>query len=59
MSSGDAGGHHLMTVPDLEPAARRLAALLPGVPDSALDGPTPCAETSVATLLDHVMGLAD
>ena len=46
-----------MTVPDLEPAARRLAALLPGVPDSALDGPTPCADISVATLLDHVMGL--
>jgi uncharacterized protein (TIGR03086 family) len=46
-----------MTVPDLEPAARRLGALLDGVPDSALDGPTPCAESSVATLLDHIMGL--
>ena len=28
MSSVDADGQHLMTVPDLEPAARRLAALL-------------------------------
>jgi uncharacterized protein (TIGR03086 family) len=48
-----------MTVPDLEPAARRLAALLDGVPDSALDAPTPCADTSVAALLDHLMGLAE
>ena len=58
MTSGGPGGHHPMTVPDLEPAAHRLAALLPGVPDSALEGPTPCADSSVATLLDHVMGLA-
>jgi uncharacterized protein (TIGR03086 family) len=58
MSSGGPGGHHAMTVPDLEPAARRLAALLPGVSDSILDGPTPCADNSVATLLDHIMGLA-
>jgi uncharacterized protein (TIGR03086 family) len=48
-----------MTVPDLEPAARRLAALLPGVPDSALDAPTPCADSTVATLLDHIVGLAE
>ena len=48
-----------MTVPDLEPAARRLAALLPGVPDSALGAPTPCADTTVAGLLDHIMGLAE
>jgi L-lactate dehydrogenase complex protein LldG len=32
MSSGDGDGRHTMTVPDLEPAARRLAALLDGVP---------------------------
>jgi uncharacterized protein (TIGR03086 family) len=48
-----------MTVPDLEPAARRLAALLPGVPDSALDAPTPCADMPVAILLDHLMGFAE
>ena len=58
MSSADATGQHLMTVPDLEPAARRLAALLDGVPDSALDAPTPCADTPVAGLLDHLMGLS-
>lgn len=56
MSSGGGAGHHIMTIPDLEGAARRLAALLDGVPDSALDTPTPC-DTSVATLLDHIMGL--
>ena len=59
MSSGDGDGQHHMTVPDLEPAARRIAALLDGVPDSALDAPTPCAESSVATLLDHLMGLSE
>ena len=47
-----------MTLPDLGPAARRLAALLDGVPDSALDAPTPCADNSVATLLDHIVGLS-
>jgi uncharacterized protein (TIGR03086 family) len=59
MSSGDAGGHHGMTVPDLEGAAGRVAALLAGVPDSALDASTPCADTSVAALLDHLMGLSE
>jgi len=59
MSSGDGDGQHHMTVPDLEPAARRLAALLDGVPDSALPAPTPCADSSVATLLDHIMGLSE
>ncbi len=56
MSSVDADSQHHMTVPDLEPAARRLAALLDGVPDSALDAPTPCAESSIATLLDQSWG---
>jgi len=59
MSSGDGDGQHHMTVPDLELAARRIAALLDGVPDSALDAPTPCADSSVATLLDHLMGLSE
>ena len=48
-----------MAVPDLEPAARRVVALLDGVPDSALDAPTPCADTPVAGLLHHFLGLAE
>jgi uncharacterized protein (TIGR03086 family) len=48
-----------MTVPDLEPAARILVTLLDGVPDSALAAPTPCADTPVAGLLDHLMGLSE
>jgi uncharacterized protein (TIGR03086 family) len=48
-----------MTLPDLEPAARRLAALLDGVPDTVLGAPTPCSESTVATLLDHIMGLTE
>ena len=58
MSPGPGRGHHAMTVPDLEPAAHRVVALLDGVPDAALDAPTPCADTPVAGLLDHLMGLA-
>jgi uncharacterized protein (TIGR03086 family) len=38
---------------DLEPAARRVARLLDGVSDDQLAAPTPCADTSVAALLDH------
>jgi uncharacterized protein (TIGR03086 family) len=53
------GGRHSMTVPDLERAARNVVTLLDGVPDSALDAPTPCADTPVAGLLDHLMGLAE
>ena len=43
---------------DLEPATSTLARLVEGVADDQLEGPTPCAETSLATLLDHVDGLA-
>lgn len=43
---------------DLTPAAQRLAALVAGVPDSALNGPTPCAQYTVGDLLDHIGGLA-
>ena len=58
MSPGVGGGRPSMTAPDLEPAARRLAALLDGVPDSALDDPTP-SDIPVAALLDHLVGLAE
>jgi uncharacterized protein (TIGR03086 family) len=43
---------------DLTPAARTLADLVAGVPDDALDGPTPCDDTSVGALLDHIDGLS-
>ena len=59
MSCGAGGGPPSVTVPDLAPAARRVAALLDGVPDAALGAPTPCADTPVAGLLDHLMGLAE
>ncbi|MGI9053678.1 MAG: TIGR03086 family metal-binding protein [Ilumatobacteraceae bacterium] len=45
-----------MTILDLGPAAQRMTTLLDGVTD--LDGPTPCADTSVGDLLDHVDGLS-
>lgn len=43
---------------DLEPAAREVARLLDGVTDDQLAGPTPCADTTVAGLLDHLIGLS-
>jgi uncharacterized protein (TIGR03086 family) len=46
-----------MTIVDLEPAARRMAELVRGVPDGPLDGPTPCAATTVGDLLDHIATL--
>jgi uncharacterized protein (TIGR03086 family) len=48
-----------MTAPiDLTPAARRMGRLVAGLPDEALDRPTPCAAYRVADLLDHVGGAA-
>ncbi|SFP00769.1 MULTISPECIES: TIGR03086 family metal-binding protein [Actinomadura] len=44
-------------MPDLAPATRRMAALLAGVRDFQLDQPTPCADTSLGALIDHVNGL--
>lgn len=46
-----------MPVLDLTPAAREVARLLNGVFDDELAHPTPCADTPVAALLDHFMGL--
>jgi uncharacterized protein (TIGR03086 family) len=43
---------------DLEPAARRLGALVEGIDDAALDRPTPCPEYRLGDLLEHVGGLA-
>lgn len=43
---------------DLLPSARRLAALVGDITDRDLDAPTPCADYTVADLLDHIWGLA-
>src|SRR2546427_12511817 len=47
-----------MTPVDLEPAARRLAELIGGVPDELLDAPTPCPEYTLGDLVEHVGGAA-
>jgi uncharacterized protein (TIGR03086 family) len=48
-----------MTVPyDLTPAARAVAALLPGIDDDRLADPTPCTEFTVSNLLFHLLGLS-
>ncbi|GAA3585691.1 TIGR03086 family metal-binding protein [Nonomuraea rosea] len=43
---------------DLESAAHEVVRLLDGVTEDRLDDPTPCADTPVAALLDHLMGLS-
>jgi uncharacterized protein (TIGR03086 family) len=43
---------------DFEPATRALAKVVEGVREDQLSLPTPCEEMSVATILDHVDGLA-
>jgi uncharacterized protein (TIGR03086 family) len=43
---------------DLRPTTTALAALVRGVRDDQLTGPTPCPDYSVADLLDHIGGLA-
>ncbi|TDD42768.1 TIGR03086 family protein [Nonomuraea terrae] len=47
-----------MSTIDLESAAREVVRLLDGVTEDRMDDPTPCADTSVAALLDHLMGLS-
>jgi uncharacterized protein (TIGR03086 family) len=49
---------HMADMVDVGPAARLLADLLEHVDDDQLGAPTPCGESSVADLLDHVGGLA-
>jgi uncharacterized protein (TIGR03086 family) len=43
---------------DLRPTTTALAALVRGVRDDQLTGPTPCPAYSVADLLDHIGGLS-
>ena len=43
---------------DFDPPVRMLRALLLGVDDGELLNPTPCPDWTVATLLDHLMGLS-
>lgn len=47
----------MTVIVDLDPAARQLAQLLTGVSDDQLPAPTPCAEYTVADLLQHISGL--
>ncbi len=43
---------------DLGPATRTLTTIVEGVRDDQLDEPTPCTDTSIGDLLDHVDGLS-
>ena len=43
---------------DLGPAAREVIGLLDGVTEDQLPRATPCGDTSVAKMLDHLMGLS-
>jgi uncharacterized protein (TIGR03086 family) len=43
---------------DLEPATRGLTTVVLGVRDEQLAAPTPCADTNLGALLDHVDGLS-
>ncbi|WP_226435495.1 TIGR03086 family metal-binding protein [Rhodococcus yananensis] len=43
---------------DLLPAAARVAGIVEGIRAHQLTGPTPCADATVAAVLDHVLGLA-
>lgn len=47
----------MTTTLDLAPQTTEVARLVAGVRDDQLPGPTPCADTSVAALLDHLVGL--
>lgn len=47
-----------MSTVDLEPAARRMVALIGGVSDEMLDRPTPCPDYRLGDLVEHVGGLA-
>lgn len=42
---------------DLKPATDQVSQVVNGVTDDQLDDPTPCDDTSVAALLNHLLGL--
>lgn len=42
---------------NLRPATARVAEIVGGVRDDQLDDPTPCVDTSVRELLNHLLGL--
>ena len=42
---------------DLRPATERVTKVIEGVRDDQLDDPTPCTDTSVRELLNHLLGL--
>jgi uncharacterized protein (TIGR03086 family) len=44
--------------PDLGPLAARVSDVVRGITDDQLEGPTPCPDMSVATILDHLAGLS-
>jgi uncharacterized protein (TIGR03086 family) len=46
------------SMPDLEPAARAVAALAAGVGDGQLGDPTPCPGMTVRNMLGHLVGLS-
>ena len=46
-----------MTMLDLGPTAAEVARVVAGVRNDQLTGPTPCTDTPVAALLDHLVGL--
>ena len=46
-----------MTTPDFTATVSEARRIVAGVRDDQLAGPTPCAATSVAGLLDHLVGL--
>ncbi|SNS63986.1 TIGR03086 family metal-binding protein [Actinomadura mexicana] len=48
----------MASMPDLGPAARRMAGLLADVRDSQLTAPTPSGDMPLGALIDHVNGLA-
>jgi len=47
-----------MTVLDLAPAAKHMAAMIGNISDEMLSGPTPCPAYTLGDLLDHVGGLS-
>src|SRR6476646_5441586 len=43
---------------DLGPAVRRMSDLITNVPDDKLGAPTPCSESTLGDLIDHVGGFS-